>query len=282
MVTGYLAVLGVLWWKQESLLFQPEVLQADHRFDVPSDVHETFVDVPGARLNALHMRLPQPDGVVFYLHGNGGSLDSWFVNHDFYRQLNVDLFMIDYRGYGKSTGRNTDEAQLMADVTAAWHSIAPQYAGKPVVFFGRSLGTGVAAKLAASLPPAQRPALLILVSPYVSLQAMAAQLYPYVPTALMRYPLKTDEALLSMQAPRPNVLLVHGDRDTLIPYANSERLAGLMPGIGLRRVEGAGHGDLSQFPAYQQAVKDAIEATVRPQGAKPKAESAGSAGNSVQ
>jgi hypothetical protein len=64
-------------------------------------------------------------GVVFYLHGNAGNLDSWFVNADFWRQANVDLFMLDYRGYGKSSGRITSQAQLEADVRAAWAAVAP-------------------------------------------------------------------------------------------------------------------------------------------------------------
>jgi pimeloyl-ACP methyl ester carboxylesterase len=263
LLTGYLAVVGGLWVKQESLLFHPDVLPADHRFNLPPDVHEASVDVPGARLNALHLRLPKPDGVVFYLHGNGGSLDSWFVNHAFYRDLNVDLFMIDYRGYGKSTGRNTDEAQMMADVQAAWRSIAPLYEGKPLVVFGRSLGTGLAATFTASLPPAQQPALLVLVSPYLSMRALTAELYPYVPSSLLRYPLHTDRALQALAGGRTRMLLLHGDNDALIPYAHSEALARLVPTATLRRVEGAGHGDISGFETYLKAVHDAIEATVR-------------------
>ena len=94
---------------------------------------------------ALHLRLPAPKGVVFFLHGNGGSLESWFINPEFYRRANYDLFMIDYRGYGKSTGQIESEAQLRADVRAAWATVAPQYAGRKVVFYGRSLGTGLAA-----------------------------------------------------------------------------------------------------------------------------------------
>ncbi|MFT3858665.1 MAG: alpha/beta fold hydrolase [Aquabacterium sp.] len=256
---GYLAVLAGLWWKQESLLFQPDVLPVDHRFDVPADVRELFIDVPGGRLNALHMRLPHPAGVVFYLHGNGGSLQSWFVRtHDFYRALNVDLYMIDYRGYGKSTGVNTDEAQLMADVQAAWQQVAASYEGRPVIFLGRSLGTGLAAKLAADLPEARRPDLLILVSPYVSMKQQAADMYPYVPSSLLRYPLHTDEALRRLDGGHTRILLLHGDRDTLIPYPHSEALHALAPASSLVRISGAGHGDISVFPTYQLAVQQAI------------------------
>ncbi len=135
----YAALVALLWWGQEKLLFFPSPLPAGHRFDQAADVHERFIDVDGARLSALHLQLPAPRAVVFYLHGNAGNLDSWFVNADFWRQANVDLFMIDYRGYGKSSGRITSQAQLESDVRAAWASVALRCAGKPLVRFGRSL-----------------------------------------------------------------------------------------------------------------------------------------------
>jgi pimeloyl-ACP methyl ester carboxylesterase len=263
LLAAYLAVLAGLWFGQEALIFVPTPLPAEHQFKLPTDVHEVRIDVPGAKLDALHMQLPHPDGVVFYLHGNAGNLSSWFVNADFYRQLNVDLFMVDYRGYGKSTGRIDSEAQLMADVLAAWQSIAGRYAGKHVVFFGRSLGTGLAAKLAASLAPAKRPNLLVLVSPYISMQAMAHEQYPFVPSALVRYPLHTDEALKTLGGQTP-VLILHGDKDALIPYRHAETLSRLSKGIALQPVPGAGHGDVQTYDAYLDTLRHAIKSTVKP------------------
>jgi pimeloyl-ACP methyl ester carboxylesterase len=123
----YAALLALVWWQQERLIFLPSKLAADHRFDFGADVHEAWVEVPGARLHALHLRQAKPRGVIFFLHGNAGNLDSWFVNADFYRRLNLDVFMLDYRGYGKSSGRIESQAQLESDVRAAWSSIAPRY-----------------------------------------------------------------------------------------------------------------------------------------------------------
>lgn len=260
----YGAAMLTLWWQQESLIFVPTPLPAEHRFKQMADVQERFIDVPGARLNALHMQMPQARGVVFYLHGNSGNLENWFVNTEFYRSMNMDLFMLDYRGFGKSTGVNTSEAQLLADAQAAWAAIAPLYAGRTVVFIGRSLGTGVAARMTAALPEDQRPDLLMLVSPYLSMQAMAKANYPYVPGALLRYPLHTDEALLAMKGQQPRVVLLHGDRDALIPYAHSETLAQSVPGVQLVRIPGAGHNDVQAYPAYLDAVRQAIEAAATP------------------
>jgi pimeloyl-ACP methyl ester carboxylesterase len=249
----YATLLAAMWWGQEKLLFQPDTLPASHRFDLPADVHETWVDVPGARLDALHLRLPHPDGIVFFLHGNAGNLESWFVNTGFYRRANFDLFMIDFRGYGKSSGRIESQAQLEADVRAAWAQVAPQYAGRKRVIYGRSLGTSLAATLAAEV----QPELTVLVSPYSSMEALAAELYPWVPMALLRYPLRTDLALARVSGP---VLLVHGSHDTLISPAHSQRLLAAAPQAKLLLVQGAGHGDLHEFPAYLDGLAAAITA----------------------
>lgn len=244
----YVLLLALLWVGQERLLFRPAVLPATHAFQVDADVHETWVDVPGARLNVLHLKRPAPDGVVFFLHGNAGSLERWFTNAEFYRALNLDLVMIDYRGYGKSSGRIASEAQLMDDVRAAWQAVAPAYAGKRRIVYGRSLGSGLAAQLAAEV----QPELTVLVSPYQSMQALAGELYPWVPGPLLRYPLRTDLALPKIRGP---VVMLHGDQDTLIQVEHSRRLKQANPGVALVEVAGAGHSDIHRQPAYLQALR---------------------------
>jgi uncharacterized protein len=243
----YAALLALLWWQQERLIFLPSKLPAEHRFGFGADVHEAWVEVPGARLHALHLRNREPRGVVFFLHGNAGNLDSWFSNADFYRRLNLDLFMLDYRGYGKSSGRIDSQAQLQADVRAAWASIAPRYAGKQRVLIGRSLGSALAAGLAADV----QPELTVLVSPYESLAALAAEHYRWVPPAVLRYPLRTDEALAQVKS---RVLLLHGEQDGLIAPHHSERLLHSAPHAERVLIPGAGHNDLQQFPAYLDAL----------------------------
>lgn len=251
----YVAVLGWLWFNQEKLLFVPTVLPADRPLAHAPDIHEATVDVTGARLSALHLRLPKPKGVVFFLHGNGGSLESWFVNPDFYRRANFDLFMIDYRGYGKSTGQIESEAQLRHDVRTAWATVAPRYAGKRVVIYGRSLGSGLAAGLSVELANSRAPDLTVLVSPYISMAALSSDHYPWVPQFVLRYPMHTDQLVGRIGKP---LLLIHGIEDRLIAPRHSDALKALAPGAGLLRIAGAGHNDLQDFEAYRSGFADAL------------------------
>jgi hypothetical protein len=192
--------------------------------------------------------------VVFYLHGNGGSIEQWWPNPTFWRALNLDLYMLDYRGYGKSPGRITSEAQLMADLGTAWQQLRGAYAGKKVVFFGRSLGTGLAAKLAASLPPAEQPELLVLVSPYESMLRLKREHYGLVPDALLRYPLRTDLAMPKLTS---RLLLIHGEEDGLIDVAHSDSLAALARAsrqVEVLRLPGVGHHDVHRHERYRSTL----------------------------
>jgi uncharacterized protein len=265
----YALVLVAIWWKQEKLLFAPTVLAQDHTFKVGPDVREKFIEVQGAKLNALHLRLPNPKAIVLFLHGNGGSLDNWFVNTDFYRSMNVDLMMIDYRGYGKSSGSITSEQQLHGDVAKAFELIKTEYPYLPVVLIGRSLGTGLAAQLYASLPLSARPRLMILVSPFSSLKELAAIHFSFVPSALLRYPMRSDMALQALDGkhigagkPPLDVLLLHGDRDRLIPIEHSQHLATLQPGFKFKVIQGGAHNDLQDFPSYMDAIRQGISGAV--------------------
>ena len=247
----YATVMALMWWGQERLLFHPTPLATTHRFDFGTEVQEVWVDVPGARLHALHLQLPKPQGIVFFLHGNADNLQGWFASAALYRQAGYDVFMPDYRGYGKSSGRITSEAQLHADVAALWAQVAPRYAGQRRVLVGQSLGTGLALALAAQV----QPELTLLVSPYLSMATLAQEKFPWVPGALMRYPLRSDLALPQVRGP---VLMLHGGRDTLIPPAHSAMLQALAPHAQGVLLPEAGHNDIDQHPAYRQAVLQAL------------------------
>lgn len=252
----YAAAVGWLYVWQEQLLFEPDPLPPDEPICDAPDTHEFFIDVPGARLSVAHLKLADPRGVFFFLHGNSGNLKKWFVELDAFREANFDVVMFDYRGFGKSSGEIESEAQLRADVSAVWQHFAPKYEGKRVVISGQSLGTSLAAGLAAQLCAAgHAPDLTMLVSPYSSMRALAAELYPWVPRQVLRYPLHTLEHAAKLMGP---VMLIHGSKDELIGIHHSEALCSAMHSAQLLRVDGAGHSDVHQFPSVRKALQAAL------------------------
>jgi len=248
---GYAIIAALVYFKQETLIFRPSPLPASHQFAIPG-VEEITIPVDGARLSALHLKLPNPRGVVFFLHGNAGNLQTWMTNVDFYRRVNYDLFMLDYRGFGKSTGTIESEQQLHEDVKTAWNGIAQHYAGKKIVVYGRSLGTGLATRLASEI----QPDLTVLVSPYFSLKAMADEIYPWLPGFINRYPMTSDQWL---SAVKRRVVIAHGDRDTLIPISHGERLKKLRQATELMVITGAGHNDIHKFPSYLDGLAEQLQ-----------------------
>jgi pimeloyl-ACP methyl ester carboxylesterase len=241
---AYAGLLGALYFNQERLIFPATTLPADYRFRFDQPFEEIAVPVQGGTLDALLFRQPDPKGLVFYLHGNGGDLRTWTTGLTFYQRINFDLFIVDYRGYGKSTGSIASEAQLHADVRRAWDAIAPRYRNLPIVVFGRSLGTGLAARLAADVDPA----LLVLVTPFTSLASAATRRYPYAPQFLVKYPLRTDAVIGSVRSP---ILLIAGTQDPLTPLSDSESLRSLVRSpVELLVIAGAGHDDIHKFPSY--------------------------------
>lgn len=250
----YIVVCALLYAAQERLLFYPEVLTPDYTFTFPDRFTEVYVPVEGATLHALHFTVDKPAGVVLYLHGNAGSLRSWGTLASAFTVHNYDVLMLDYRGYGKSTGSITSQQMLQDDVTIMYSYLLQRYPEQQIVVYGRSLGTGPAVALTA----AHQPKLLILETPYISLQALAMSHYPWVPGFLFKYPFRNDQIISNVRCP---VHVFHGTHDEVIPYEASQRLLPLIRSeSSLIPIEGGMHNDLNAFPAFHhhlaQVLKD--------------------------
>ena len=237
-----------LYLGQERLVFVPDKLPADYTFDFPGmQFDEVRVPSGDVVLSALHFNTPNPKGVVLYFHGNAGSLRLWGGIAPIFTRRNYDLFVVDYRGYGKSTGALQREDDLHADARAVYDHVRQQFAAEQIIVFGRSLGSGVAARLAA-----ERPArMLILETPYISLREVVTDRVPFVPVGLLlKYPLLTEDWIAQVRCP---VYLFHGTADNTVPYNHSVRLLGLIQAPReLITLPDGGHGNLASFPAYQQ------------------------------
>ena len=170
-----------------------------------------------------------------------------------YTALHYDVFLLEYRGYGKSGGISSSQAQLLADVDTVYRQLLPEYPEHRTVVLGCSLGTGPAIWLAAR----HHPRLLILQAPYFSMRDMAARLYSYVPGFILRYPMPTNELVVRVSAP---IILFHGDHDEVIDYNSTLRLKALLkPTDKLVVLPGARHNGMTGNPDYRREIARLLE-----------------------
>jgi alpha-beta hydrolase superfamily lysophospholipase len=159
-------------------------------------------------------------GTIFYLHGNKGDMDRCEFQIDLFLDRGYDVWTMDYRGFGKSVGTMSETA-LKDDAFRVYSQIIPRDPEKPLIIWGRSFGSGVAAFVAAELVANRKPQLLVLETPYWSLVDLGQQKCPIIPSVLFRYRLPTHEFLKSAGCP---VHLLHGTRDEKIHSSASDRL----------------------------------------------------------
>ena len=263
----HVAVSAYLYFRQESLIFFPRTLPADYKFPYATPFEEITLtlDEPGGPVNIHGLYFfadgadadgadadgadaGKPKGVVLYLHGNGSTLAELGDEAAILTAQGVDVFMIDYRGYGKSSGRLAREADLFADSDAAYAYVAARFPESQIVLYGRSLGTGLATRLAAR----HDVRLLILEAPYYSIQFIVRRVAPFLPPRLLKYPLRTDQWILEVDCP---VYLFHGTEDEVLPYQFSQQLAEIIPTKHeLFLIDGARHSNLPDTLEYRDAI----------------------------
>ena len=251
-VTGvvlYTVVLALMFFLQERLIFFPSKLPQSHVFKFRAAFTEHFVDVGDANINILAFEKEAAKGVILYFHGNAGDLDSWGEVYRDFEKYPYHLLVVDYRGYGKSTGKISSEAQLQSDAEKIYDFAKAKYGAGNVIIYGRSIGTGIASWLAAQHPPS----LLVLETAYVSLPAMVGEIYPFAPKFLVRY--KLDNKRWTNDSSYP-VHLIHGTRDEIVPYSHSVRLQKSNSKLQLHTIENGQHNNLSAYPEYANALKE--------------------------
>jgi alpha-beta hydrolase superfamily lysophospholipase len=186
----YLLICTGLYFFQERLIFFPEKLAKDYRFSFSQQCNELSISTrAGTRLSGLLFSSSEKKGLVFFLHGNGGSLARWGGVAGRYTALGYDVFVLDYPGYGKSEGRIRSQEQLYSAIQDAYDSLKKNYAEKDIIVMGYSIGTGLAANLAST----NHPRMLVLHAPYFSMSDMMHHYYPVIPTFLLRYDFATNE-----------------------------------------------------------------------------------------
>ncbi len=252
-LAGYVALLLVIYLVQDRFIFKPEVLPQDFVYKYDAPFRELNFDIePGVRINGLHFFLEKPHGLVLYFHGNSRSIKGWAkCARDFYR-YGYDVVLVDYRGFGKSTGKR-NEADMLNDMQVVYKTLAKKMPEDHIIVYGRSIGSGFACKIASD----NSPRFLILDAPYFSFLKVVKRFIPLLTTQwVLRYHLRTDKWILKV---RCHTYILHGTNDWLIPIKHSESLQKLNPSrITLIRIQKGGHNNLPSFPEYHAFLRDIL------------------------
>lgn len=249
-ITLYLVVCLLIYIFQEKLIFIPEKLPKDYQFNFDYPFEElNFKTEKNVEINAIYFKAKNPKGVVLYFHGNAGSLKHWGAVSEEFIDLGYDLLIHDFREYGKSTGNITQKA-LFHDGQFLYNYLKEKYPQEKIIIYGRSIGTGIATKIAAD----NNPGTLILMTPYLSISKLGKDLLPYLPVKLLvRFPLRNEYWIERVNCP---ILIFHGTADEVIPFSHSLQLKQIgQSKTNLVLIEQGSHNNLTTFPEYRDTLR---------------------------
>ena len=242
---------------QENFIFFPEELPQEYEFDFRIPFEEKFFEPEeGVKLHGLYFKADKPKGVVLYFHGNAGSMRNWGMVCEDFVPLGYDILVMDYRQYGKSRGKLSEEA-LLNDAAYCYEHLKNEMNRKEeeIIVYGRSLGTGPAMKLAADYNPGK----VILETPFYNFKKLASVHMPFLPLGmLLEYNFPNDKWMRQTRSP---VYIVHGTNDEIVPFEQGRELAQLLDDHEEKffPVEGGNHNNLNQFDEYHRFLKKVLK-----------------------
>lgn len=233
----YLALTATIYFGQERILFRFAPVADNHIYVFETPHEDVWIDNDDGSLHGVLFKShgEEPRGVVVYYKGNAGNV-AWSEGiAQPFLDLGFDVLSMDYRGYGKSRGP-LSEARLLHDAELWYDWAEARY--KDVRLFGYSLGTTFASHVSAMRPVRD----VILFAPMKSVVDVAERRYPYVPSFLAEYPLRSDLKLAQAVA---RVVIYHGTADRIIDFASGKALSAVLgPDDSFVRVDGGTHYDL--------------------------------------
>jgi fermentation-respiration switch protein FrsA (DUF1100 family) len=219
---SYAFLVALLWLLQSRFIYYPgtgrEIVTTPSAHGAPFE-DLTLETSDGERLNAWWISAESPRGAVLLLHGNAGNISHRIGYALMFRRLGYSTLLLDYRGYGKSTGSPTEQGTYVdAERAWRWLTITRRIPEQDVVVFGESLGGGVASWLAAR----HQVRAVVLASTFTSAVDLGAELYPFLPVRLAtRFRYDTLARVPDLRVP---LLVVHSREDEIIPFSHGRRL----------------------------------------------------------
>jgi uncharacterized protein len=245
-------LIGIgIYYLQDKLLFHPEPLDAGYLYQFDHPYKE--INIPyseGSVINLIRFTTVDTPakGVVLYFHGNRKNI-GWYARFaPAFTKQGYEVWMMDYPGYGKSTGAFT-ERQLYDWSLVCYKLARARFSPDSIILYGKSMGSGIATQLA-SIRDCKR---LMLETPYYSFPSILSSYLPMYPMEKMvQFKIPTWKYLQLVTAP---VTIFHGTDDWIIRYQNAKRLQPfLKKGDQFITIEDGSHNNLDTFPRYQQTL----------------------------
>ena len=244
----------LLKYFQEKVVFLPVILPHDHTYDFENDFEEYLWDTPfDGKINALHFRIKNPKGVIAYFHGNADNLHRWGKIAVEFTKFGYDVLVMDYRGYGKSSGPRNEE-YLYSDAQFFYDFAKENYGENKIIVYGRSLGGAFATKIAGE----NQPKMVILEATFYNLQDIVNRWLPGKVTdrvsPKMTYHFLSNENILKVKVP---LYHFHGTKDFTVPLKSGRKLFEAFknrhPKIPKKFIEikGGTHDDLIKFEEFK-------------------------------
>ncbi len=219
-IAFYLVIVLYVYAMQDKMLFYP-TFQIE---TTPAQSGLAFEDVyfeteDGVKLHAWYIPVDTPTATLIFCHGNGGNISHRIESIEQFHALNLSVFIFDYRGYGNSEGKISEEGTYL-DAAAAWTYLTTekQIAPDNIISFGRSLGGGIASWLAVN----RQVKALILESTFTSISDVGKSHYPIIPVKLIsRYDYNSIEKVEQLTLPK---LFIHSRTDEIVPFKLGRKL----------------------------------------------------------
>jgi len=238
----------VLYLIQEKFIFHGVKIPVDYNFNFEHDFEEINLSAKdGEVLNAVLFKRQEPKGLILFFHNHSGNVIKWSDTAIFLSNYNYNVLLVDYRGFGKSTGK-FDENMMQEDAGLWYDLVKDQYS--EIIVFGRGIGAYFAARVAANNTVDQ----LILESPVYNLARAGKYIYPYQPYyLLLKYKFDCSEDIRRVHC---KTTILHGKKDSVVCYRSSQDLYELnRDHVELILIEDADHFNIMNHPVYLETIE---------------------------
>lgn len=245
-------VFILLYMFQDKIIFQSEPLAKDHVFSFTQEFEEVNLQTEdGETINALHFKVKDPKGVILFFHGNKGNLSRWGNLVTYLEAYQYDVFVIDYRNYGKSTG-SYNEKEMYKDGLLAYEYVKKRFPEEQIVVYGRSLGCTFATKVATK----NNPKHLVLEAPFYNMKKGVRFYSKLAPTFIIKYKFETNKDIPKVKNP---VTFFHGTTDVVTSFEDSKDLFDLATAQKdfIAIPEGT-HHNLKDFDVYKKRLSEIL------------------------